>query len=147
MPKKRDKNKIKAVTKEYLRNGLNMTAALRKIEGKSLPSSKVKAHKWRNAEEVKREIQREVEKFDKKLITPEYVLFHLDSIIKDNGAKNSDKVQALALVGKYLSLFKEEAKIQNIAISPNISNQDIDTRIRELYHKRFKDKDLDNNTG
>jgi len=145
MPKRRDKNKVKQVAREYIKNGLNMTQALKTVENNKpyihKNSINVKASRWRLDEELQAEIKREVAKWDKNLISREYIELELYRIINDNIAKHSDRVSALALLAKMRQLTGETAianvnivgtdklkgiieaqRTDNIAVSPNSNN-------------------------
>jgi len=76
-----------------------------------------KGRVWKQAKEVKEEIQRQLEGFKLDDITPEVVLGKLYMIIHDDGGefKGSDKIRATELLGKWLKLFRDVENQVNIA--------------------------------
>jgi len=114
---KRDINKVKQIAKKYVRNGLNLSQAVKEQypirEGVSLA---VQTHRIRYSQEFIEEAKREIAKFDKSLVSPDYVVLKLYELIEDNTIKASDKVNALGLCSKILGMAKETGNTNNLAI-------------------------------
>jgi len=117
MSAKRDRNKVRAIAKKYVRNGFNLSQAVKEQypirEGVSLA---VQTHRIRYSQEFIEEAKREIAKFDKSLVSPDYVILKLYELIEDNTIKASDKVNALGLVAKILQMTKEQGNTNNLAI-------------------------------
>ena len=118
MPKKRDKNKIKQVVQEYIRNGLDMTQAVAKIEKKPIDQMiSNKAYRWKLDPMVISEIKRQLATFDKTIISEELVLFKLLEVINDDTVKKSDLLNALTICSKVLNMAKEGQQTVNIGFN------------------------------
>jgi len=143
MPRKRLKPVVTAVAKRYLKNGLNMTEALSPLnEHLSYKGLTVKASRWKKGRDVEKAIQKELESFQLKELTPEKVLGKLYSIVfdNDNQYKSSDKVRCLELIGKYLSLFKDTLNVKTEDINLNMSQdelkRELESTLLTLNHTR-----------
>lgn len=148
--RKRDKNKVKRVSKEYVNNGFNMSQALKKVEDEEYINKEgyltVKAHRWRISPEVVEEVKRELEKFDKSVINESFVYANLYKIVNDNVGKVSDRVNALGLIAKCISMFKDSS--QNVTvINPSLNNVQLKDRLEAIYHKHIQDKGLGKGIG
>lgn len=112
MPCKRDKNKVKAVARVYVRNGFkSVTKALKEVEG-DIPYKHsgwlaVKAHKLKFSPEYMEAVRQEIARFDKSIVNEAYVVGKLFELIEAKDIKPSDKTNALSLVAKILQLTKE----------------------------------------
>jgi hypothetical protein len=111
MPKRRNKDKVKQVAKIYVRNGFNMQEALKIVENDDYKGRELvlnnKAYEWRVGKDVVPVIEREIQKFDKSLISPEFVMGKLYDLINDDKVKNADKVACLALCSKIIGLTRD----------------------------------------
>jgi phage terminase small subunit len=128
MPKKRDINKVKAVSKEYLNNGLDMSKALKdtgdKLTGTALS---VKAHRWRWCPEIQAEIKAELALFDEKIVDRVYCLANLYEIVNDKMVKTSDRVNAINTLGKLIGIASEG---QQVNVSFNL--HDLKTKLQSI---------------
>ena len=119
MGKRRDKYKLKQVAKEYVRNGFYLTDAFRKIENRDYKGKRtalsVKSHRWRHSKDFMEAVDKELQKFDKSLISPEFIMGKLYELVNDNQVKPADKVGCLALCCKIIGLAKDN-QIANIQI-------------------------------
>jgi hypothetical protein len=119
MPKRRNKDKVKQVAKIYVRNGFNMQEALKIVENDDYKGRELvlnnKAYEWRVGKDVVPVIEREIQKFDKSLISPEFVMGKLYDLINDDKVKNADKVACLALCSKIIGLTRD-AQINTIQV-------------------------------
>jgi hypothetical protein len=115
MPKRRDINKVKAVSKIYANNGMNMSKALRTVGDTLEPKAMtVKASRWRNSIEIQEELKTELAKFDKTVANDIFCIANLIEIINDSNSKTSDKVNALNVLAKVIGASNEGATQVNI---------------------------------
>ena len=115
MPKRRDINKVKAVSKVYANNGLNMSQALRTVGDTLEPKAMtVKASRWRNSIEIQEELKAELSKFDKTVANDIFCIANLIEIVNDSSSKTSDKVNALNVLAKVIGASKEGQVNNNI---------------------------------
>lgn len=127
--RKKDKTIVKKVAKDYIGNGLNMSKALKPFNGHLGSNSlSVKASRWKTSEDVKKEIERLINTYNPKDVTPDMIISKLYSVIYDNDKRfsGSNRMQALELLGKYLTLFKDK----DIQINTNIISEDTLNRIK-----------------
>jgi hypothetical protein len=117
MPKKRDINKVKAVSKVYMNNGLNMAEALKEVEGnkdyKHDNSINVKASRWKMSPEIQAQIRTELALFDEKIANKTYCIINLVEIINDKTTKTSDRVNAVNTLAKLIG-YAEQGNTTNI---------------------------------
>ena len=118
MPKRRDINKVKAVSKVYANNGLNMSQALRTVGDTLEPKAMtVKASRWRNSIEIQEELKAELSKFDKTVANDIFCIANLIEIVNDSNSKTSDKVNALNVLAKVIGASKEGQQTVNIGFN------------------------------
>jgi len=115
MGKKRDINKVKAVAKEYLNNGMNMTKALKAVNdtGCTQGSLYVKAHQWRLSPEIQAEIKAELALFDEKIADKVYCIANLFDIINTKDTKPADRINAVNVLAKLIG-YTEQGNTTNI---------------------------------
>jgi hypothetical protein len=144
LPKRRDKNIVKQVAKNYIKKKFVMTEALRPFN-KHLTKDGlwVKASRWKTCKQMKEAIEELLGGFKEKDIKLDEILGQLYRVAfgSDKEYKGSDRIRALELLGKYKSAFKDE-KIQNIVI--NQDTQALEGRLSSIYHKHIQDKELKN---
>ena len=121
---KRDRNKVKAIAKVYIRNGMDLKQAVETIEGKKTYSDNylnVKVNRLKYSPEYIEAVKREIATFDKSLVNENFVLVNLYELISDKNIKASDKVNALNLCSKILQMTREGQQTTNIIV-PNLAN-------------------------
>ena len=118
--KKKDKLRIKLTAREYIRNKGNLPMALKVTNNmKELAGNgyTVQASRWKNDPLFMEQVRKELERFDKSVISDVFVLSELFDIVKDNTAKNSDKVNALGLVAKMIGATREGQQQVNVVFA------------------------------
>ena len=116
MPKKRDINKVKAVAKIYMNNGMDMTKALKEVEAnnttyKDPTSIHVKAHYWRISPEIQAQIKSELALFDEKIADRVYCIANLVDIINNKDTKASDRIQAINTIAKLIGYAEQGTQV------------------------------------
>ena len=124
MPKRRDINKVKAVAKIYMNNGMDMTKALKEVEANNIqykdPTSiHVKAHYWRIAPEIQAQIKAELALFDEKIADRVYCIANLVDIINNKDTKASDRIQAINTIAKLIGYADNVAGSVNVQFNIN----------------------------
>jgi len=119
---KRKKEQVKAFAKELVANGFNRKQAMKKVcPGLDNDSIHVKTTRWLQSEEVMKEVAKQIDKFDSKIITPEYVYYHINKLLQDKKVKPSVQAVLLGILSKCLSMTSDNLNIKN-EIDPNLSN-------------------------
>lgn len=131
------KQRKKVFADNMIKNGFNGRKSVENItQSTSENYKRVMASRYMNDDEVIELIRQKIEKFDKTLISKELVLMNLFEITKDNKIKPDSKIRANELLGKYLSMFKDDKiqvntnfiadstleSIRNRRITPNIDS-------------------------
>ena len=119
MPKRRDINKVKAVSKAYLNNGMDMTNALKSVGDTNLTEGSLynKASRWRHSIELQEELKATIAQFKPDLINDIYCIMNYVEVINAKDTKTSDKVNALNGLSKVLNIARDGQQIVNIGFN------------------------------
>lgn len=133
---RRDKNKVREIAKRYVRNGMNLSKAVKEVYDKPYNPNVlgVMTHRLRYSPEYIEAVKKELATFDKSLVNEKYVLVNLYELINAKEVKASDKVNALTLCAKILQLTRESTN--NLAIFTDVS-----PKIEAMISKRVKSID------
>ncbi len=124
---------------EYLRHGNGRNAAI--SAGYSEKSADSQASQLLKLPKIKKAIESKEKEFEMaSLITVESVLERILNIADDEDATNSEKLNALKMLGQHLAMFTDKQVITNEANNP--FEQMSDDEVIKLYEEqnRFKKK-------
>lgn len=95
---------------EYVQNGFNASKAYADVyESKDSATAEACSSRLLSKDKVQLALAELVN-----TITPEYILSSIASIASQGSARNSDKLRALELLGKYHALFKDTTQNLNL---------------------------------